>query len=151
MFWWSSESEVYKTILVGYDSSEESKRALRKAISLAKEHGSEMIIVTAVNARMLVGLAPRSYGYPVLEHILEEGNAVLSEAVKEAEEEGVKEVRGSVEDGIPEDMVLSKAAQHGADLIVVGHREISGFERFRTVSVSSHVVGNAHCDILVVK
>ncbi len=148
----SSRNRPYGRILVGYDGSENSKRALRKATELAKVHGSELRIVTVEDT---VGYVPSlsSMMYPpnVRESLLEQGNALLKEALNSVKEAGIANVLGSVEEGSPADMILAYASDCKADLIVLGRRGIRGIERFLMWSVSSAVVSHSGFDVLVVK
>lgn len=147
-----SRNRQYAKILVGYDGSENSKRALRKAIELAKVLGSEVRLVTVEDT---IGYVPSLAGmvYPpnLRQNLLKQGNALLKEAVNFAKEAGITNVSGSVEEGSPADMVLACASDYKADLIVLGRRGIRGIERFLMGSVSSAVVSHSGCDVLVVK
>ena len=148
----SSRNRCYARILVGYDGSENSKRALRKAIELAKVLDSEVRLVTVEDT---IGYVPSLAGmvYPpnLRQNLLKQGNALLEEAVNLAKEAGITNVSGSVEEGSPADMILAYASAYKADLIVLGRRGIRGIERFLMGSVSSAVVSHSGCDVLVVK
>ena len=147
-----SRNRRYARILVGYDGSENSKRALGKAIELAKVLGSEVRLVTVEDT---VGYVPSLAGmvYPpnVRQNLLEQGNALLKEAMNFVKEAGITNVSGSVEEGSPADMILAYASNCKADLIVLGRRGIRGIERFLMGSISSAVVSHSGCDVLVVK
>src|SRR2546427_4720938 len=146
-----SRNRQYAKILVGYDSSENSKRALGKAIELAKVLGSEVRLVMVEDT---VGYVPSLAGmmYPpnVRQNLLEQGKALLKEAVNSVKEAGITNVSGSVEEGSPADMILAHASDYKADLIVLGRRGIRGIERFLMGSASSAVVSHSGCDVLVV-
>lgn len=136
---------AYTKILVGYDGSENAKRALQKAITLTDQFQGKLSIVVAVDAT--VDVVERHF---VLEHILERGKALLSDALGQAKQASI-DASGSVENGSPAAMVLSQAEKGNADLIVVGRRGVSGVEHFIIGSVSSSVVAHSRCDVLVVK
>src|SRR2546422_10896206 len=95
-----SRNRRYARILVGYDSSENSKRALTKAIELAKVLGSEVRLVTVEDT---VGYVPSLAGmvYPpnLRQNLLKQGNALLKEAMNFAKEAGITNVSGSVGEG----------------------------------------------------
>jgi nucleotide-binding universal stress UspA family protein len=76
---------------------------------------------------------------------------LISEAVDAAKQAGVTISHSSVEEGRPSNMILDKASRIKADLIVIGRRGIRGLRRFLIGSVSSSVVNEAQCDVLVVK
>jgi nucleotide-binding universal stress UspA family protein len=147
-----SGNRQYARILVGYDGSENSKRALRKAIELAKVLGSEVRLVAVEDT---IGYVPSLAGvvYPpnMRRSLLEQGNALLKEAMNLMREAGITNVSGSVKEGSPADVILAYASDYKADLIVLGRRGIRGIERFLMGSVSSAVVSHSECDVLVVK
>lgn len=141
----------YRKIFVGYDGSENAKRALARAIALSAGQGASIRVVVAVTTVLPVyGPAAPYYptGFP--EQIVKEGQALLDAAVSTAKAAG-RSVSGSVEDGHPSEIILSLAENEGADLIVLGRRGISGVERFLLGGVSSSVVNHSKCDVLIVK
>ena len=135
-----------KTILIGYDGTETSKHALKRAAEIAKPLGAK-IVVTSV-APMLVG-TPRGAGPydpadPPSAH-----DAQLHEAAALLEEHGITPTleRGH---GDPADVILEIADQVDADLIVLGTHERSLVERALGMSVSGAVSRKAHRDVLIV-
>jgi nucleotide-binding universal stress UspA family protein len=155
---------LYRKILVGYDGSAPSKRALVKAASLAKALNAELKIV--------VGTEPsRSSGHP---HILiptkigseldQEHVRIREEAVAKAAK-AVDEINNSlkmpsdkvtssvaeVHEGEPSRLILSQSETFGADLIVVGSRGLSALDKFILGSVSTAVVNKSTIDVLIVK
>jgi len=140
----------YKKILVGYDGSDNAKRALERAIALASDGRAAVRVVVAVST-VFVTYGPTSYYPPdYAEQALRDGKRILSDALSEAKATG-RNVSGSVEDGHPAEILLDCARREGADLVVVGRRGISGIERFLLGGVSSSVVNHSTCDVLVVK
>jgi nucleotide-binding universal stress UspA family protein len=142
---------TYKRILVGYDGSENAKRALARAIALSTEQGSALRIVVVVTT-VLTAYGPTAPYYPpgFPEQIIKEGKRSLEEALSTAKQAG-RSASGSVEDGHPSEIILRLAESEGADLIVLGRRGISGVERFLMGGVSSSVVNHSKCDVLVAK
>jgi len=141
----------YRKILVGYDGSENAKRALERAIALSKGEGAALVIVVAVNTIMPVyGTTAPYYPPNYAEEVTKEGQKSLAEAVNRAKE-ATQRVSGSVEDGHPAEMILDAADRNGCDLIVLGRRGISGVERFLIGGVSSSVVNHSKCDVLIVR
>jgi nucleotide-binding universal stress UspA family protein len=141
----------YRKVLVGYDGSDNAKRALGRAIALSACEGAALRIVVSVNTILPVyGTTAPYYPPDYAEQVTREGQKSLAEAVSRAKEANQK-VSGSVMDGHPAEMILSSADREGSDLIVLGRRGISGVERFLMGSVSSSVVNHSKCDVLIVK
>jgi nucleotide-binding universal stress UspA family protein len=137
------------TIVVGYDGSEPARRALERAAELARGRDGSVLVVGAV------GVSPASLsrvpGEPVpdaredlaVRDALEEARATL--AARGVAVETVEEY------GDPADAVIARAKAAGADLIVVGARGLGLAGRALLGSVSSKIVHNAGCDVLVVR
>ena len=77
-------------------------------------------------------------------------DSVLARAQREAEGEGL-EVVTHAREGEPASVLLEVAQEHDADLIVVGVRGLTGFQRFLLGSVSSKLAHHAHCSLMIVR
>ena len=134
-----------KTIVVGYDESDPSKRALERAAELAGTFGAK-VIVTSV-APILVsgrGVGPVDPVDPPEEHRKE-----LAHAAAFLAERGI-EGEYDLALGHPADHIVELAERRDADLIVVGTREPNLVMRLLGLSVSGEVERKAHCDVLIV-
>ena len=132
-------------IVVGYDGSETAKRALAKAAELARGGGSVSVVsVVSVHTGAVHGAAPIDPDETT------ERSAELSEASAMLVEGGLKPklIEGR---GDPADAIVEAASSEGADLVIVGTRGKSALERTLLGSVSSKVVHDAPCDVLVVR
>jgi nucleotide-binding universal stress UspA family protein len=134
------------TIVVGYDETEPSKRALERAADIAEKFGSR-VVVTSVSPVLIS--TSRSAGAldpsdPPAKHAaeLEHARTYLSGRNVDAE------LQPAV--GEPADTIVEVAEKAGATLIVVGTREPNILERLLGQSVSGAVSRQAHCDVLIV-
>ena len=136
-----------KTIVVGYDETEPSKRALERAAGFAKAFGSK-VVVTSV-APTLHAAGGRSAG-PIDPTDTPEMHAEeLSHARTYLAEQGV-DAEFATGLGEADEAILEAAARHGAELIVVGSRELGLVQRMLGLSVSQAVSRHAECDVLIV-
>ena len=141
----------YKRILVGYDGSKNSDRALVRAVALAKEQKAALRVLVAVNTVLPV-YSPISSTLPesTFEEILQDGKDALAKAVSTAKLT-LDDVSGVLLDGHAADEITRYASENGIDLIVLGRRGVSAVERFLLGGVSSSVISHSKCDVLVVK
>lgn len=141
----------YSKVLVGYDGSDNSRRALGRATLVAAGTGAKLRILVVVN-KIAPGFGPYSAYYPeeYVEEMFENAKKTLAQGIDIASAT-VKDASGLVEEGHPAETILEVAKSEGADLIVIGRRGVSGFERLLLGGVSSGVVSHSACDVLVVK
>lgn len=137
-----------KTIVLGYDGSEDADRALDRALGLAT-NGTELVIVSA--ARIDSGGGHVRGGMAGVDPIeLEAADVALDKARARLAEAAV--MPHFVEaHGDPADALVQEAKERGADLIVVGTRGLNVAQRALLGSVSTRVVHHAECDVLVVR
>ena len=132
-------SRSHKRILIGYDGSECSRRALEFAASLADDQ-DEVILAT---------VAPVSFGGPdplfgdEQKRLLEEGKGLLAAQGVDAG------TIGPLDEDAASGLVRT-AKETGADLIVVGTHGLGTLRRLALGSVAASVVQHATCSVLVV-
>jgi nucleotide-binding universal stress UspA family protein len=126
-----------KTIVLAYNDTNDSDRALERTAELAGFYGAQ-VIVTSVVPVVVGGGVPESPG-PELER------AAAQLRARGIEPELVEAV-GDIAEAIVE-----VADARGADLVVVGTRALSQVERLLGHSVSEGVQRMARCDVLIVQ
>lgn len=140
------------TILLATDGCADARQALLAAADLAKRSGATLHLVTAYD------LPPESlYVFPTgsgLEEMLDTYRGAALAALDTARSEaaalgafvgGIHAERGEVSD-----VVRSVAESIGADLVVVGRRELGVVRRLLSGSVSAAVLHKARCPVLIV-
>src|SRR5947199_5650714 len=135
------------TIVVGYDESEAAKRALDRAVEFVKAFGAKLLVTSVAptlepaSGRGTGGIDPVD---PPARHIAE-----LAQAREYLQGQGVEaEYQAAV--GEPAEAIVALATEKGADLILVGSRELGFIHRLFGQSVSDAVAHRAHCDVLIV-
>jgi nucleotide-binding universal stress UspA family protein len=131
-------------VLVAYDGSDVSHRALQRVARFFD--AAEIGLVTV--ARPIYS-DPRYTGYadPSDE---EEQRRVLGRARDTLEQAGVS-ATGFAPVGDPADEILAAAASFDAELIVIGARSLGTVKRLVLGSVSTKVMHESSCDVLIVK
>ncbi|AZU63570.1 universal stress protein [Neobacillus mesonae] len=140
---------VYSRIVVPYDGSALSQKALEMAIKLTEQDKRiELDVLTVVNKEIT--------GKPVYNLELEQETqrkaaAELQTTIKEKLASLPNRTRTIVLDGNPPQMILEFVKQNGSDLIIMGSRGLSVLKELHLGSVSHHVVQKATCPVLIVK
>jgi nucleotide-binding universal stress UspA family protein len=147
-----------KKILVSTDGSENAKRAVTAASTMAKQNGAELLIIHVVSEAVPAQYAPIGINAPVADYttyfntIEEQGKTLVSQTVEQAKREGVN-ARGQVLRTISStvEAIVEASDNEHADLIVVGTRGLGGFRKLLLGSVSSGIVSHATCSVLIVR
>jgi nucleotide-binding universal stress UspA family protein len=142
-------------ILVANDGSQNAKKALDLAISLARCTDSklDMISVFPVSIPALgvidIGAADQ-YIEAQDESIKVEYARVVSGTKASAKAAGI-DIDCHIARGGSADEIVSYACRINADLIVVGHRGLNAFQSLILGTTSERVVHTAKCSVLVVR
>ncbi len=135
-----------KTIVVAYDDTPEATRALDRAAQLAKAFASELLVTSVAP---VTGSPGRSEGAIDPTDSPSDHVAELENARAHLEGAGVQaDYLPAI--GHPADTIVQVAEQRGADLIVIGTRELGTVQRVLGQSISGAVANKAHCDVLIV-
>lgn len=138
---------MIKRILMAYDGSAPADKAYAFALDLAKKYGAEIQVIAVAR--------PPDFGDDV------ETDAILENSVKHYEKTfaplKVKAAAQRINPqfevvvGHPAEQIIYRAEEYKADVIVMGHRGKTLFERLRLGSVSKHVIHYANCAVTIVR
>ncbi len=143
---------MYNKILVGIDGSEVSLQALKQAVDLARQLGSEITVVSVINEMKMpfsaeFGLWARESHENLIRKVLESLNSAI---VKIRDNHPKMKVEARIEEGRPAKKIIEIADAEGFDLIVLGRRGNGLVDHFIMGSVSSEVVRTSHRPVLIV-
>ncbi len=148
-----TDVQSFKKILLAFDGSEYSVRALKIAAMLAKTHGSKLLVLyVTVPLAYSYGRMSPAYVDRIDRSARKEAHAVVKRAHDLVRNTDLN-IKAEVIEGIlsPVQAITEHAVKERVDLIVVGTRGISGFKKLLLGSVSSGVVAHAPCSVLVVR
>lgn len=143
------------TIVVGIDSSEEARAALRWAVEEARLRNASLRVVHAWSLAPLaapsVGAVPASYlAAQDIEELEEANRELLDSAVADVmNDDGPVRVEKELVRGTPARALLEAAED--ADLLVVGSRGHGGFAGLLLGSVSQQCAHHAKCPVVIVR
>lgn len=156
----NKEAGSFSRILVALDGSPHSIKAANHAIHLAKMDGAELIllhVIEDIKQAGVIGLRAK-YGDT---NLVQAFNNVRKEAASEfmapllesAKKEGLRtksellDEQGESEAGA----IVKYAEQNSVDLIVLGSKGTSRFERLLVGGVANKVVNVAKCPVLIIR
>lgn len=140
---------MYKKILVPFDGSSGSWKAMRKAILLAGEYGAELAAIS-VEERLPQYAATIGEVEDEMERQNRYFAEIQSKASELALEQGI-DLKTESRIGHAADTIIRYAEERKIDLIVIGHSGHSGMWGILLGSTTARVVNQAKCDVLVVR
>jgi nucleotide-binding universal stress UspA family protein len=139
---------MFKKILIAYDGSDTSKRALEVAINLAQKYNAYFEILSVIEELPKYAATVGEVKEVQLE-AQKHFHELQQEAIAKAAETGVVLV-DKVMPGHEVDAIVSYAESHQFDLLIVGRHGHSAIRKKHPGSTSSHIVTHATCTVLVV-
>ena len=131
-------------ILVAYDGSEYSKRALKEASDIAKKFaGSVTLLHVFWDPKVTKFEGTEIRDMPTLR--------LLADVEKGLKEAKIKYEMRSERSDDPPSVILRIAKEGGFDCIALGSRGVGGAKAWLLGSVSSKVVAEATCPVIVTK
>jgi nucleotide-binding universal stress UspA family protein len=163
----NSQNIGFNKIFVAVDDQDTTDNVFAKALQLAAQFVSRVMVFHCVKGAMLsfreiyttasIGAYGGVYSKEMLEmeeelkrEALAELQVWLHSFAKKGEEVGVA-VEYDYKTGDPSAQICAAAKSWGADLILIGRRGRTGLSEIILGSVSNYVVHHAHCSVLVVQ
>jgi nucleotide-binding universal stress UspA family protein len=150
----SFKKAAMNPIMLATDGSPEAQKATATAIELAKEFGTELVVVAVWELHAAgygpMGFAPTPIGGELAWLGEDEAQRIAAEAAARAEEAGV-ETRIRVLRGFPVDVICETAETFAPRILVLGSHGRGAFKRALLGSVSTGVLHHATCPVLVVR
>lgn len=142
--------DAYKNILVAVDGSEQSEKAFKEAVRIAKNNKAKLYITSIINDAELTTSA---YSFEKL--FTMEKERVETEVLKkiqDARTEEIANIEPIVDVGSPKRYIADIIPEsHEIDLIIIGSTGKGAIQRTLVGSTTSYVVNHAPCNVLVVR
>ncbi len=145
-----------KKILVPVDFSENSLKAIKYSLAIAKDRKSKVYFLHVINQRIVDAIYELSVrGYQgsnfaeLMDNVRAEKENELRSVVPEELSEGI-EKEFVVKQGRPAKVIVNVAKELDIDLVVIGFQGRSTIGELVLGSVALYVVNNAPCPVLVV-
>ena len=146
---------LIKNILVPYDGSPLSKKALGLAKDLARNFNADLKLLMVIpvyypiSDSVFSGAAVMNY-QQVVKALTEQGEKELKKVTEKCREEGAKTFYKIVHDDVS-DAIMKEAKKSKIDLIVMGSRRLTGVAALKRLgSTARHVSEHATCPVTIV-
>jgi nucleotide-binding universal stress UspA family protein len=140
------QNTYFRKLLVGYDGSPQSEKAVDVAFSLAECLDASVLIFA-------VARPPEPATSVELQAVLENAKEHFEEGFKKILEKARPHdlsVKTDTAVGHPAEQIIHRAEEDGVDLIILGRRGRSMISRMMLGSVSERALRYAHCPVMVV-
>jgi len=144
---------MFKNILCPIDMRPRSKMALRKAINIAHQFNSKIVLLSIheefiSKKQMIMSRVSVSALGEEFKKIAMEAKNDMKNLVKELEAEDI-ECEYLLRDGAPADIIIKLANEIGADLIVMGTNGRDSLSDYIIGSTTQKVLKKSKCPVLV--
>jgi nucleotide-binding universal stress UspA family protein len=137
----------FKKILIGFDGSSQSEKATEIGLSLAQSLDSRVLLFA-------VARPPEPATMVELSAMLDDAREHFEEMFKKVEQRAKDlevELETDIAVGHPIEQIVHRAEADRVDLIILGRRGMSRFEKMIVGSTSEKVLRYAHCPVMVVR
>ncbi len=144
-----AKSKEFKKIVLAVDGSDASKKAAKKAFSLAKETDIDVSAIHVVHVPATAVPTPHTaYMGDIAGSMKKHGESILNDIEKMGSDMGVK-VKKELAEGTPDDEIIKFANKN--DLIVMGSKGHSTIGRILIGSVSEKVLHHSDATVMIVR
>lgn len=137
----------FKKVLIGYDGSTQADRATETALALAASLDAKVLLFAVARPPEPATMVEVD---AMLDDAREHYEDQFKKIVQRAKEMGV-DVETDIAVGHPVEQIVHRAELDRVDLIVLGRRGKSRFEKMLVGSTAEKVLRYAHCPVMVVK
>lgn len=138
---------AFRSILVGYDGSAQAEKAAAVALSIAEAMDSHVLLFAVARPPEP---ATSVELHAVLDDAKEHYQQGFNQIVAKAKEEGIS-IETEIAVGHPAEQIIHRVETGKIDLVVLGRRGTSLFEKWILGSVSERVLRYAHCPVMVIR
>lgn len=143
-----------KKILAPTDFSQGSQEAMRVAIRLARDTGSQLVVAHGWYVPAIAyGSEPYTFSSDMIQAMADDARRSLDAAVEDAKRQGAEAVEGVLFTGMPpwSRLVETVESDPAFELVVMGTHGRTGLKRVLLGSIAEKLVRHAPCSVLVVR
>ncbi|MFV0557902.1 MAG: universal stress protein [Enterococcus sp.] len=143
--------QEYNNILVGMDGSVQSMDAFKKAVEVARRNNAKIYVANIIDQQFYNVMGYGSLNQNMIDSEAETAKELIKECETYAHSVNFENVEGIVAFGSAKEVMAHDLPEkHQIDLVIVGQSGLNALERVMTGSVSSYIIREAPCDVLIV-
>lgn len=143
---------MFDVILVAVDGSSQMPQVVALASQIAQQGSPKVYVTCCIDESYAFANQQEQPGdvieYPAAAAEQNSATAVVTTALRQLFEAGIT-AQGNLVVGSAGETLVAEAISKNASVIVMGHRHLSAFGKIFKGSVSSEVVANAPCPVLI--
>ena len=137
--------------LFATDGSPVSNKALENISKMYKNNRDELVIISVAHPEINL-FSDSEHNAEIVRQITAKQGVIVEQATRLASDTyGLTNVRGEVLLGDPREQIVSYADRESINVIALGARGLGVIQRLLIGSVSSYVLKNADCHVLIAK
>ena len=140
---------MFKKILVPTDASENSRRALKMALELARTVQAEVVLLHVSYTQQAYGVI--SYDTTITQEQLDQNGELALDATLNGIDSEQVVIHKKVESGHPVTIILEQIKKEDIDLVIMGSHGYGAIAGSLLGSVSQRVLQRVSCPVLIIK
>lgn len=141
---------MLEIILVAVDASDQKCAVLHQAAEITRRFGADLHVVSVFDLTQLREAKVPESGPEIFESLEAENKKLLAEAQQQLDAWGIASkghfLRGSVIE-----QIASLAERINADLVIMGHRYVSGLRRLLESSAAKGLIDKSPCSVMIIR
>ncbi|WP_038057835.1 universal stress protein [Thermodesulfobacterium hydrogeniphilum] len=138
----------YKKFLIATDGSESSAHAVEEALKFAKETQAEVSVISVIPP--VKGLSSSLSIFGHITELARKPYVKALEVAKDMAEDEDLSIKTVLEEGEPYEKIIETAKKEGCDVIILGRRGITAFEKILIGSTATRLINESPVDLLLV-
>ena len=136
-------------VLLAYDGSDASKKALKKAIEITSKEKAELVILSVTEPVCPVSITDKECS--LFDSSLRAETKDLLDKIKGEVSKEPVQIKTVVKEGRPAEEIIKFAKDNKMDLVVIGSHGRHGAKKFFLGSVSLRVAEHAPCSVYIAR
>ena len=144
-------TQSYQNILVGIDGSDQAMEAFKKALAVAKRNQGTVYVANVIDHQIYTFMSYSPLNENIMDQLAADAKELINQCKAIGRDFGYTKIEGIIAYGsAKEAMAKTLPKKYDIDLVMVGQSGLNAVERVVMGSVSSYIIRQAPCDVLIV-